>query len=363
MKKKVKIFLASSEELKQERLELADFVEHLNHTLDKLDINVQLVKWEYLDSSMGAKHKQEEYNNMLRECEMCMVLYWTKFGIYTKSELDTAYNELKSGNNPKKLYVYFKETDGDEKITEELKAFRDSFPTEYGHFENRFRNIDTLKSQFLLQFIEFKSKELKGSPLIEVKDGKISMGGKTYIDLMNVPFVGNNDEYTSLLKNIKITKKLLAITEPDEEEYAEYAADLRKLEEKKEKMVSGLWDTALEITRLSNQKCSERLQRAIDLFNKGDNKGANAILNEEEICKDAEHNPNLIKLGEEDHKGLITNIEELKLKIKTLENEMSEGRGEEILNLQEKVIEYTKEAFGESSREYINALLKGGSLY
>ena len=43
--KKIKIFLASSEELKQERLELADFVEHLNHTIEKVGLQVQLVKW------------------------------------------------------------------------------------------------------------------------------------------------------------------------------------------------------------------------------------------------------------------------------------------------------------------------------
>lgn len=187
--KKIKIFLASSEELKQERLELADFVEHLNYTFEKIGINIQLVKWEYIDSSMGAQHKQEDYNDKLRECEMCMVLYWTKFGLYTKTELDTAYNELKAGNNPKKLYVYFKEAEDGAEVTPELQAFRDSFPSAYGHFENRFRNIDTLKSQFLLQFIEYQGKSLADSPLIEIRDGKVSVGGKTYVDLANVPFV------------------------------------------------------------------------------------------------------------------------------------------------------------------------------
>lgn len=58
--KTIKIFLASSEELKQERIELADLVEQLNHTLAKLDLRIQLVKWEYLDSSIDARHKQEE---------------------------------------------------------------------------------------------------------------------------------------------------------------------------------------------------------------------------------------------------------------------------------------------------------------
>ena len=107
--KTIKIFLASSEELKPERLELADLVENINNVLEKQDITVRLVKWEYLDSSMGPQHKQEDYNDKLRECDICLVLYWTKFGMYTKTELDTAYGELCAGRNPHKIYIYFKD--------------------------------------------------------------------------------------------------------------------------------------------------------------------------------------------------------------------------------------------------------------
>ena len=41
--KTIKIFLASSEELKPERLELADLVENINNVLEKQDITVRLV--------------------------------------------------------------------------------------------------------------------------------------------------------------------------------------------------------------------------------------------------------------------------------------------------------------------------------
>lgn len=349
--------MASSEELRQERLELADFVENLNHSLERTGISLQLVKWEYLDSSMGPSHKQEEYNEALKECELCIVIYWSRFGIYTKTELDTAYERLKAGENPRKMYVYFKEEDEDHPISAELKEFRDSFPREYGHFESRFSNIDTLKSQFLLQFIDYQGNALKASPLFEVKDAKIIFDGKTYVDLMNVPFVGNNEEYALLLKNIKKTKKLLAITEPDDEEYTEYAEELRSLEAKKEKMESGLWNTALEITRLSNEKCSDRLRRAIDLFNKGDNKGAGAILEEEAIYKDAETNINLIEIGRMGAEGLKTNIEELKLKNRTLENEMAEGWTDKVTANLKKISHYTSVLYGEKTLEYVRALL------
>lgn len=275
----IKIFLASSDELKPEREMMASLANSLNTVLEQQGVHVIVVEWENLDASMGIHHKQDDYNEKLRDCEMCLVLYWTKFGMYTKTELDTAYKELQAGNNPRKLYVYFK--NGAEP-TEELKEFRDSFPTRYGHFFTPFENFDTLKAHFLLQFMEYQSQVLINTNAIEIKDGKVVFGGIEYVDLKNVPFAGNNEEYNLLLKSIKKTKKLLAITDEDDEEYADYAAELQELKEKLSKMENSLWDTALMITRLSTTKCSERLKRAMDLFTAGDNKGAQAVLNEED---------------------------------------------------------------------------------
>ena len=157
---------------------MASLANDLSTKLEKVGIQVIAVEWENLDASMGAPHKQDEYNEKLRECDMCMVLYWTKFGMYTKTELDTAYNEKIAGKNPQKLWVYFKEIDDPSKLpTEELKEFRDSFPTKYGHFYTPFANFDTLKAHFLLQFMEYQSQALQGKSIVEVKDGKQSGNG------------------------------------------------------------------------------------------------------------------------------------------------------------------------------------------
>lgn len=355
--KTIKIFIASSNELEKERLLMASLANELSTRLEKVGIQVIAVEWESLDASMGEDHKQEEYNEKLRECDMCMVLYWTKFGMYTKTELDTAYHEKIAGKNPQKVWVYFKEKESpDKQPTEELKEFRDSFPTKYGHFYTPFANFDTLKAHFLLQFMEYQSQALQGKSIVEVKDGKVTVDGKEYVDFQNVPFAGNNEEYNDLIKDIEELQEDLEDMSPDSPRYARKAEKLLKSKEKLSKMESSLWDTALMITKLSTTKCSERLQRAMDLFSNGDTKGAQAILNEEEIEKDIQHNLNLIKLGEEGKKGLKTNIEEYKLKVSILSTEMPKGWLKVQCELYDRIIELSEIAYGKDSLETAQAL-------
>lgn len=349
----IEIFLASSKELEEERRMMGNLANTLNTVLKPLGIQVIVVKWEDLDASMGVEHKQEEYNKKLRECEMCMVLYWSNFGEFTKREFDIAYEGLTAGNNPRKLYVYFK--DGEKEPTQELKEFRDSFPTKYGHFFSTFKNIDTLITHFLLQFMDYQSQILKEHNIVELRDGKVLVGGKEYISLQNVPFAGNNETYNKLKEDILELEDDLAELDPDNPRYKKKSEKLYNLKEELKSLESGLWDTALEITKLCSQKCSERLQRAMDYFNQGDNKAAAAILKENEIYKDAQQNINLIKLGRE---GLLVNIEELLLKIKLLSpsvyyQKVVNAAYEEISAILTNVIEYASIAYGKYSKEVL----------
>lgn len=156
--RKIKIFLASSEELKAERLELAGLIGHLNYALEKNNVKVKLylVKWEYLDASMSPIHKQEEYNKKLEECDICIVLFWTRFGKYTKTELDTAFRKKREGSL-KKLYVAFKD-DADHE-TPELTDFKSGFDKNYELPYSTFHDAHELKFEFLRLFDEIQ-KEL-----------------------------------------------------------------------------------------------------------------------------------------------------------------------------------------------------------
>ena len=357
---RIKIFLASSKELEEERLIFADLVGHLNKALEGQDIIISLVKWEYVDASMGPEHKQEEYNEQLRDCDLCIVLYWTSFGKWTKMELDTAYEEKCAGRNPKRLYVYFK--DGEE-ISEELQKFRDGFPENYGHFFSDYKNIDTLKAHFLLQFMDYLSNSIKDSGVIEIHNSKVIINGKPYVELANVPIIGNNEKYKLLQKTIEDKCMLLSLIDQSHPKYFDYRKELEDARTELQKIEESIWDTALLTTKLSNEKNSKNLQRAIDLLNQGDNKGAQALLLSEDDEKDIAHNLKLIQIGEEGKNGIKDIINKKRLLIKTYENEMSEGWIDKVISLRKEITDISKEAFGKESLEYATALDALGHTY
>jgi len=214
--KTIKVFLASSEELKRERLVIAELITKLNYLWAEYDISIRLVKWEYLDSSMGAQHKQEDYNDYLRQCDMCVVLYWTKFGMYTEIELETAYELYCSDGNLKQMAVIFK--DGGD-MTSGLHDFRQKYEAEHSELCHTFKDESHLRilfTQLIIQCVQLK---------IE-------------------------NEHELMTKNIRKLQKLLAITEEDDPNYKEYLYEFQTAKRdlaNSECLVSNLEQTAKNI--------------------------------------------------------------------------------------------------------------------
>lgn len=175
--KKIKIFLASSEELRRERLEIAELIGHLNLALEHSNIRLYLVKWEYLDASMGELHKQEEYNKVLEQCDICIVLFATRFGKYTATELNTAYHKLiKTGGNVKQLAVFFK---SEKEISNELKAFQKSFKNNYPEIpEYHFNDETKLKVDFLKEWNKFQQQNLNNDFSVIFTEGEAIFNGE-----------------------------------------------------------------------------------------------------------------------------------------------------------------------------------------
>ena len=287
--KTIKVFLASSEELEMERLQFDSLFNHLNRIFRPRGIYLELSKWEYLDSSMGPKHKQEEYNEELKTCEMCMVLYWTKFGEYTHQELLTAYNELKEGRNPRKLYIFFKETG---EITPELRSFKESFATEFGHFYCKFENVDTMRLQFLLQLEAYQSSQMQD--ILKVEDSKVKVDGQTVVELDKVPFAAKNKRFQELkvdIERLELEIKtfegiLAAGANPAIQDLLEKKrSELYYKKEELSEYENFLFNTAVRIAQQQGEKISARMSRAIQAFEDGRATDANVIL--EEALNDA----------------------------------------------------------------------------
>ena len=146
------IFIASSAELRTERLELVDLLLDLNNDTKNVGHQFKPVVWEFMDSSMQEGRKEDEYLVRLKECEICLVLFWKTLGEYTVEELDVAGKEMYAGRLPKKVLVLFKEpSDG---ISPELLAFKDSYSKKYSDIPSRiFTDMKSLKdivSRFIL---------------------------------------------------------------------------------------------------------------------------------------------------------------------------------------------------------------------
>lgn len=147
------IFIASSAELKSERMELIDLLQDLNDEWDDRGIKFKSVVWEFMDSSMGDGRKEDEYLERLKECETCLVIFWKTLGEYTVEELEVAAAEMRAGRSPRRVLVLFKEPyDG---ITPELLTFKGNYPKQYPDIPHDvFRDEQTLRKKvtgFLLE--------------------------------------------------------------------------------------------------------------------------------------------------------------------------------------------------------------------
>ena len=135
-------------------------------------------------------------------------------------------------------------------------------------------------------------------------------------------YLENNETYRDLHEDIEDLKEWLANHEPENPKYALKAEKLHEKEQKFENLEKSLRETAEKIKELSESNSSERLKKAIDLFNAGDVKGASYILNLNEIERDTSKNITMI---------LNTGIDELKLSIQILLKEKPEGWKEDII--------------------------------
>ena len=214
---KRKIFLASSNELKEERLSFAKFIREINEVMKLHNIELEAEQWEFMDKAIQGHRIQDMYNETLANCEICIVLFWTKCGKYSQEELEFAYNKFRNGLNPRKIFVFFK-IDDSKKSTKNLIKFKEDFPNRFNeNFPLEYRNIDELRFTLLLQISRYDCDET-----VRLKFNN------QRIDFSKLPCFISNKEYSEVLVSYK--RALLNCEKYPEDKL--FQADKESLEEK-----------------------------------------------------------------------------------------------------------------------------------
>jgi hypothetical protein len=150
----IKIFVASSSELEDDRKEVEILISRKNKDWVDRGIFLEPVMWEDFLDALSRTRLQDEYNKAIRECDLFVMLFYTKLGKYTEEEFQTAFGQFKVTNKPV-IYTYFKDTEISIASTkkddlETVWAFQEKLQ-KLGHFFTRYKNIDDLKYQFAQQ--------------------------------------------------------------------------------------------------------------------------------------------------------------------------------------------------------------------
>lgn len=163
---KVRIFLASSNELKEERqLFEIEIYRKTKKWIDK-GVFLHLDIWEDLSAQMSSTHSQDEYNKYVKQADIVVVLAYTKLGDYTYSEFEMAKRTFSSTQKPF-IYIYFKSnppsTKENRKDLNTLYDFQDLLE-ESGYFYPSFNDFNDLWNRFNKELDRLEDNEFKKMP-------------------------------------------------------------------------------------------------------------------------------------------------------------------------------------------------------
>ena len=174
-----KIFLASSSELSADRKEFEIFIGRKNQEWVGKGVLLKLEIWEDFLDAMSKTRLQDEYNKAIGQCDIFVMLFWTKVGQYTAEEFEHAFKQFQATNKPF-IFTYFKDAEistgsANRNDLTSLWAFQDKLKA-LGHFQTVYKNVEGL----LLHFSQQLDK-LAANGFIEFKPEKsAAAGGNTY---------------------------------------------------------------------------------------------------------------------------------------------------------------------------------------
>ncbi|MCW5981554.1 MAG: hypothetical protein KIT09_25945 [Bryobacteraceae bacterium] len=147
----IRIFLASSAELREDRDAFDLYFRQQNDGFRKRGFYLEIIRWENFLDAMSATRLQNEYNKEVRNCDIFVSLFFTKTGKFTEEEFDVAYGQFLSAGKPR-IYTFFKNAEiktgsAREADLNSLWAFQKKLDR-LGHFWTRYDSVEDLKLQF-----------------------------------------------------------------------------------------------------------------------------------------------------------------------------------------------------------------------
>ncbi len=106
----IKIFLASSAELREDRDAFDLYLRQQNDRLRQQGLYLEIIRWENFLDAMSKTRQQDEYNQAVRDCDIFVSLFKTKTGQYTEEEFDSAHQVFQETGSPL-IYTYFKKAE------------------------------------------------------------------------------------------------------------------------------------------------------------------------------------------------------------------------------------------------------------
>lgn len=310
--KTIKVFLASSNELKDEREKFGNLIRRLDDIYIKRGIHIQLLVWEDMNRYYNNCRKQNEYNAWIRESQIFVALFYTVAGQYTLEEIEVARKERSQRGEPQ-LMIFCRCLQPGEVETHELTEFKQTLDKQWKFFWDKYATTDTLHLNFVMNFMHTVDGRSDG---LKVEEGQVLLDGFTVASMDNLPFAAGNTNYQRMQgeleklredianvqsklekKQLKLEKKKTKLEkEPNNEEYQEEyqetkdevnelcgmkQSSLDKYNTLKKDFVrhqQALLDTAKRVSEMQLENVSKEMKWAIEEFECGHVEVANAIL-------------------------------------------------------------------------------------
>ena len=270
----VSAFIAVDDELAADRNSFADAVLNLNDVLVRRGARVRL-----------RFYDPDKHRELLVSSEMALVLYHTKCGDFGEKALDESYGRSKRDENPKRLYVFFRDADG-QPLDGGFEAFKNGFSGKFGSAPCRFENVDTLSLNFLFSLESVLGDD--SGTFVKLDGRTVVADGLEVGDLAKLPMREKNEGLAALFSRMQdVSKRFVeqrgkCEKDPQNDglyvELLDISAEKNRLQDQIDRELKMSFNLAKRMAAVSIAQTNETIARARAKMDEGKIKEALEIL-------------------------------------------------------------------------------------